>query len=73
MEKSNDGHQCTKQEADNLKKIIWKYFDKRVADNVLKSCGKKQGEPEVYGQPYCYSEKTTVKNRDKAKRSFLTI
>jgi hypothetical protein len=71
MQKSANPHPCTKREAEEIKRIIWKYFDRRVADNVLKTFGKRKGRPEIYGVPYCKTSKTLVKNVDAAKREYF--
>lgn len=69
--KAQGWHQCTKKEAANLKKIIWKYFSKDFANDVLIAYGKRPGDSiEAYNR-FWDSKEADLKNRTRAKEDFL--
>lgn len=70
-DKAQGWHQCTKREAANLKKIIWKYFSKDFANDVLIAYGKRPGDSfEAYNR-FWDSKEADLKNRTRAKKEFF--
>ena len=70
-DKAQGWHQCTKREAANLKKIIWKYFSKDFANDVLIAYGKRPGDSfEAYNR-FWDSKEADLKNRTRAKEDFF--
>ena len=70
--KAQGWHQCTKKEAANLKKIIWKYFSKDFANDVLIAYGKRPGDSfEAYNR-FWDSKEADLKNRTRARKEYST-
>lgn len=71
-DKAQGWHQCTKREATNLKKIIWKYFSKNFANDVLIAYGKRPGDSfEAYNR-FWDSKEANLKNRTRAKKEYFS-
>ena len=71
-EKAQGWHQCTRKEAANLKRIIWKYFSKDFANDVLIAYGKRPGDSfEAYDR-YWHSKEVGLKNRTRARKEYYT-
>ena len=69
-DKAQGWHQCTKREAANLKKIIWKYFSKDFANDVLIAYGKRPGDSfEAYDR-FWHSKEVDLKNRTRARKEY---
>lgn len=70
--KAQGWHQCTKREAANLKRIIWKYFSKDFANDVLIAYGKRPGDRfEAYDR-FWHSKEADLKNRTRAKKEYFS-
>ena len=68
--KAEGWHQCTRKEAANLKKIIWKYFSKDFANDVLIAYGKRPGDSiEAYNR-FWDSKEADLKNRTRARKEY---
>ena len=68
--KAQGWHQCTKREAANLKKIIWTYFSKGFANDVLIAYGKRPGDSfEAYNR-FWDSKEANLKNRTRARKEY---
>ena len=69
-DKAQGWHQCTKREAANLKRIIWKYFSKDFANDVLIAYGKRPGDSfEAYNR-FWDSKEANLKNRTRARKEY---
>lgn len=63
-------HQCTRKEAQEIKRILWKYFDERIANDILIVTGKRKGTPKSRWYPWAISisdEQELVERRNNAK------